>query len=61
MSFFDRGLERGHIDLSQSAFGDDLIDASSIGLLVIGEVVLDVGDDTAALDAFDVRHGQLRY
>jgi len=56
----DGGLEGWQVDLAQRTLVDVGADSAAVVLLVIGVVMLDVGDDVLGLDAVDVGHAQLR-
>ena len=58
--FLDRGFEGGQVHLAQGAFIDLHVDGPPAILLVVGRVVLDVGDDPLALDALDIGNRQAR-
>src|SRR5258708_24207144 len=57
MSFFDRRLEGGQIDLAQGALIDDGIDVVAVIFLVVACKVLDRRAYSLTLHAFDVSDG----
>ena len=54
---FDRGFERGEVDLPQAALVDVDIDGVALEFLVVGHKMLDAGPHALRLDAGDVGHG----
>ncbi len=55
----DRGFEGRQVDLVQRALVDGGANAAAIVFLVVGGVVLDIGDDVLGLDAVDDGHAHL--
>ena len=51
MALFHGRHKRGQVDFAQGAFADDFVDGEAVGFLVVGGVMLDVGDFALALDA----------
>ena len=49
----------GQVDLAQRAFVDLGVDPESVGLLVVGGIVLHRGADAVRLDAVDDPDGEL--
>lgn len=58
MSFLDRGPESRHVDFTKRPLANDLVDRPSLCLLIVGEVVLDIGDSARALSTLDTRNCQ---
>ena len=59
VGLLDGGLERRLIDLAQRALVDVLVDNVAVDLLVVGEIVLRLGDRALGLDPLDGRHDDL--